>query len=293
MVMKEELGQPAKAMATRRRHASMCVVLFSLVAAYNHNTSFLSSISAANKGGNEIVPKKSTLNNGLHDNKVSSDHEELQIDSTSAIIRNNNVTHAAKEDEFLPENIGWPTRVPCGSQKCFYQLQSNPQVGYLVAPQTNSGRLSILQSGYQLAQQLESDYNVTHFLLGPPTEIRVSNELAKHLNRNLYIESKGRLRTGRHACRFPKGSMAVTQKVALAPKRHIILGCVKSKVRAFEHDIPKFLRHHVKYKQSFIQNFHESLKAAKRLLENEPCLMKDFQLMVDEKGRSYHLDIDR
>jgi hypothetical protein len=63
-------------------------------------------------------------------------------------------------------------------------------------------------------------------------------------------------------------------------------------VRAFEHDIPKFLRN-VKYEKPFIQNFHQSLAAAKRLLEPEPCLMKDFQLMVDEKGMSYHLDFDR
>jgi hypothetical protein len=210
--------------------------------------------------------------------------------SEERITASNNT---GREDEFLPENIGWPTRVPCGSQKCFYHLKSNREIGYLVAPQTKSGRMPLLESGYTLAKELERDFNMTHFLLGPPTEHIVSSDLAKRLNRNFYIERTRKMQTGSKAImRFPKASTILTQKVKLAPRRHLLIGCGDSKIQAFKKNAPKFLPH-IRYKESFVKNLHESLALTKRLLEHEPSLFKDFQVMLDTHGQLHHLDFDR
>jgi hypothetical protein len=262
-----------------------------------HHTSFLADIIRdAAVDPHPIVPMKTPSDGRIHGRTTPSDDMELRQDTSPAILRSNHTAATSNrpiEDEFLPENIGWPTKVPCGSQKCFYHLKTNRQIGYLVAPQTKSGRNSRLDSGYQLAKQLERDYNITHFLLGPPIEVNVSNELAKRLNRNLYIESTGRLeKKGSKATRFPHGSTVLIQKVKMAPRRHLLLGCVDSKVTAFNDNFPKFLTH-VKYKESFVENFSKSLAEAKRILNVEPGLFKDFQVMLDTKGMFHHLDFDR
>jgi hypothetical protein len=49
----------------------------------------------------------------------------------------------------------------------------------------------------------------------------------------------------------------------------------------------------VKFNESFARNFRNGLDEAKRLLKDEPCLVKDFQVIVDIRGELYHLDFDR
>lgn len=285
-------------MSNQRRTASFCVVLFTLLS-YHHSSLVPHLYQQLREPANEIVPvKMSTSLDGLRDSMFPlSDRKELHQqdsipDMTTSEERITASNNTDREDEFLPENIGWPTRVPCGSQKCFYQLKSNRQIGYLVAPQTKSGRMSLLESGYLLAKQLERDFNMTHFLLGPPTEHIVSSNLAKRLNRNFYIERTRKMQTGSKAKRFPKASTILTQKVKLAPRRHLLFGCVDSKIQAFKKTAPKFLQH-IRYKESFMKNLHESLALTKRLLKHQPSLFKDFQVMLDMHGQLHHLDFDR
>jgi hypothetical protein len=280
------------------------VVLFALVTYYH--SSFQASI-ATDETTKEVVQKGQSVTKSADDRvsgKVSGintlDSSDIATASATAITNISNTKSKEftpygepRDDELLPENLGWPTRVPCGSQKCFYHLKSNRQVGYLVAPEMKSDRLKSLEAGWELAKQLETDYNIQHFLLAPPTKLKVSNQLATRLNRNLFIEKSRKILGQRKAKkRFPKGSKVLTQKVKMAPKRHLIIGCVDSKVRAFKKDLPNFISY-VKYKESFAQNFNESFAAAKKVLDVEPCLVKDFQVLVDTKGRTFHLDFDR
>lgn len=145
---------------------------------------------------------------------------------------------------------------------------------------------------WQLAQRLKRDFKIHHFLLEAPTEHKISKEMAKRLNRNLFIESKRVVVTGKHARRFKAGSKASIQKVKLAPKRHVLVGCLESKVYAFKKFFPKFLQY-IADKESFARNFNKSLASAQLLLDSEPCMTKDFQGLVDKKGLFYHLDFDR
>lgn len=123
--------------------------------------------------------------------------------------------------------------------------------------------------------------------------MKVSKEIAKRLNRNIYIE-KDRIMLSRTKSRqrFPAGSIVYVQKVRLAPKRHLLMGCVDSKVATFKKDFPKLVPY-IKFKKSFAKTVSKGLAEAKKLVEIEPCLVKDFQIMVDAKGNIYHLDFDR
>ena len=132
-----------------------------------------------------------------------------------------------------------------------------------------------------------------HFMLGPPTKVKVSENLANRLNRNLYMErDRTKLSRRKARKRSPTGSTVYAQKVKLAPKQHMIVGCVQTKVSAFEKDWPSFIPQ-IKFQKSFAKNFRANLLRAKELLEAEQCLVKDFQIMVNAKGELFHLDFDR
>jgi len=270
-------------MGNRRQKASMCVMLLTLT--LYHRNSFLSSITTA-----ETVKKIDATLSWINDTEhIKTLEASTSISRTSISTTKNDTT---RDDVFLLENLGRPKRVPCGSYKCFFRLKTNRQVGYLVAPEMKSDRIKSLKAGWELAKQLESDYNIQHFLLGPPTKQKVSPQLAKRLNRNLYHERYRIILKGKKANRFLEGSTALIQKVKLAPKQHLLIGCLDAKVRAFEQDWPNFLPH-IKYKESFARNFNESLVEVKKILEMEPCLVKDMQVLLDSKGNFYHLDFDR
>jgi len=43
----------------------------------------------------------------------------------------------------------------------------------------------------------------------------------------------------------------------------------------------------------FARNVQEHLATARALMKEEPCLVKDMQVLIDTRGDLYHLDFDR
>jgi hypothetical protein len=91
---------------------------------------------------------------------------------------------------------------------------------------------------------------------------------------------------------FHEGTDIYYQKMQLAPKNHLILGCVESKMTVFQQRLAHFCSL-VEDKELFLDNIQGHFATARKLLEKEPCLVKDFQVMLDASGQVYHLDFDR
>lgn len=180
----------------------------------------------------------------------------------------------------------------CGFIKCYFRSKSDSQVGYVVAPTSKKtkGRLKSLTAAWNLAEQLRREYNTTHFLLAPPANAHVTNELYSRLNSNLFNERTQKV--NKKLTRFRKSSTVVVQKVRPAPKERIMIGCARPKLRVLNKQINKFITK-VDDKASFARRFKESFTQVRKLLVHEPCLIIDFQIFVDTFGNIYHLDIDR
>lgn len=198
-------------------------------------------------------------------------------------------------DLFRPEDLDGTKPAPCGWHKCFFHSKSSDQIGYLVARSTGKSnsakrkRLESLDSAWQLAKHLEQEYNIHHFLIAPPINVTVSKSLASRLNQNLKSET-ARQRFKKR--RFPKGSTAFVEKVKPAPNHTLLIGCKDSKLNLFKKVVDKFVLR-VKDKESFIRNFKESFANLREILHKEPCLLYDFQVVIDTSGNLYHLDFDR
>jgi len=90
---------------------------------------------------------------------------------------------------FEPENLAMLKRIPCGKEKCFFQIKSDNNLGYLVSRSEDRDdrreRFETLQAGWKLAQSMEQEYGIQHFLLAPPVRITISKQLEARLNTNL------------------------------------------------------------------------------------------------------------
>ena len=51
----------------------------------------------------------------------------------------------------------------------------------------------------------------------------------------------------------------------------------------------------IKDSDQFIETLQKDINATKEMLRDDdcPCLLKDFQLVIDLKGRIHHIDLDR
>lgn len=253
-------------MKVKRLHVSLFVLLIPLTAQLYHGTLF------------DVGIGLSIDEEGAHHKNV---HQNMSI---------------TQADSFNISDLDWTRRASCGAEKCFFHSKSDNQIGYLLAPSSEkrSSRFQALDGAWELAERLRRVYGIQHFLLAPPTNITVTERLDFRLNRNLWSESsrKAISVSTKHAKRYPKGSTIVVQKVERAPKQNIILGCKDSKLNIIDSTIDAFARH-VKYKESFTLRFQQNLAEVRQLLLKEPCLIHDFQVFVDTRGRIYHLDFDR
>ena len=201
------------------------------------------------------------------------------------------------DDTFQLKNLDISKRVPCGANKCFFRLKTNVNVGYLVQPDvfrydthTSPDQLfKTLEVSWEFAEQLRRKHGIKHFLLEAPTKINVNERLAKQLNSNIWSEARG---VQYDTDRFPEGSTAFIQKVRLAPEPNLIIGCTASKRDQFKRNADTFLAE-VSDKEAFARHFAENMKLTRSLLDSEPCLFKDFQILLHTNGEVFHLDFDR
>jgi hypothetical protein len=205
-------------------------------------------------------------------------------------------THFEYSTAFQSDNLQRIDKVFCGANKCFFPLKSDPKIGYLVAPskrqskeQSETDWFRTLEASWELAEQVEREYDIQQFLLEAPINITISHDLAAHLNRNLWRESRAKFERKE---RFPEQSTAFIQKVKTAPTPNLLFGCAHSKVQQFQREVDEFIPL-IRRKKRFARHFRKYMDQARVMMQKEPCLIKDFQVLVDTNGRLYHLDFDR
>jgi hypothetical protein len=200
----------------------------------------------------------------------------------------------------LADDLHLSTRIPCGKEKCFFVSSTGRKQGYLIArtSRTSDGseKFTRLVDGWDLATRLQQEYGIKHFLVSSPEIVPVSDHLAALLNRNLWFETQdlpvnqvGKKK--KKLDRFPQFSQAYVQKVQVAPTPNLLLACAHSNRPHFERHIHQFLLN--VHPKKFMTTFSKNLEKTRKLLVKEPCLMKDFQVLMDPEGEIYHLDFDR
>lgn len=213
----------------------------------------------------------------------ANDPKTIQIRSDanfphSDVTADNPVQSNAEDiSSFWWKDIDYDLPWQCGRIKCFFFSTKDPTNGYLVADQRHEHQS---KQTYQYAQKLESEYGIRHFFSGPPFETTIPEYFAERMaaagNDNQNSND-----------RFDGATSVVVQPSRSAPEYSIIFKCTK--VRLYH-----TLDHVINYgREGYEERLLEELATTFGVVESNPGLVFDFQVMIDLDGRIYHLDLDR
>ncbi|OEU05838.1 hypothetical protein FRACYDRAFT_257891 [Fragilariopsis cylindrus CCMP1102] len=197
----------------------------------------------------------------------------------------------------------------CGNFKCFFYDSKNSDNGYLIIRDSTAGAssdkaLDIAVAGWEKAKELElRKYHIRHLFLDLPFEVHLPHDImVDRMNANSYHVKNvvnGRLVKGTKPKKYHfhhNTPAIIIQPNKSAPTQSIIYSNAKAfkKLNHWETMTSfKILNHEQAMTikkaslNSYNQNFHLQLNT---LVEKEPFLTYDFQLMIDSNGNIYHLD---
>jgi len=207
-------------------------------------------------------------------------HNETTNDDGANIVRT---------DTFHPDNLDLTRSIPCGANKCFFRIKGAPRVGYLATlKRFGSERdwFHEMESSYHLAMHLEEKYSIQHLLLDHPTRVIVTKALATRMNANLWRESDG------SPPHYTEGATAILQKSRAATEPNLLIGNSPDKMKMLERHLGAFVAS-IQDKELFARQFAENMNVTRNIVKEQPCLLRDFQALVDTEGQLYHFDLDR
>jgi len=192
----------------------------------------------------------------------------------------------------------------CGQQKCFFLDKLDPNIGYLIKTvNKNFGNknfnttVSLTQEheAFDQAQRLKVEYNIRHFLDGPPFIDKVpTSKIGDRMNSMINIVNDFEAKA-RNQHRYFENTNVIVQRNRMGPIPHALIGCLNEKKENSIQSIENLINNSIKPndRMRFYEHFHDELSSTAKLLQKEPLLVFDFQVMIDTNGRVYHLDFER
>mmetsp|Transcript_496 Transcript_496/g.610 ORF Transcript_496/g.610 Transcript_496/m.610 type:complete len:380 (+) Transcript_496:119-1258(+) len=226
-----------------------------------------------------------------NENKIKQHNDDPTKNTTGRVIR---------IEDLLPDLLNITERY-CGGRKCFFKSKSKPlDIGYLINPEISLDERYNVDKGWQLCQQVASQFDIQHFLLEAPWHCEGCARILKlpklpGIKRENFTES---IRDN-----------LVVQKVQIAPPQ-----CIEWKPRARNKPalkIAPWLREYYddlnntsiqdsnitserNITAASFQRMADGFATAEKIINSFPKLSIDFQLYIDEStGQVYHLDFDR
>ena len=174
--------------------------------------------------------------------------------------------------------------------------------GYVIAQEnrTKSGEVlglmkSKLDDAWIIASHIHHTYNLSTLLLGPAEMISKDVQFVDSLNNKLLHH---RVPTQKIQGFNANKPITVQQSLVMPEPTffwHYTVSVVIKKLLNVDSIYTDFVQTHVRDYYLFIETLQKDVNATKQMLmdNNYPCLLHDFQLMIDFKGRIHHIDLDR
>jgi len=185
--------------------------------------------------------------------------------------------------------VGVPS---CGCVKCFFRHASDESVGYTLQTWGKDIGISecfkVATKAWIYAKHLERTYGARHFMLEPPFTKRTGRKALQWLDSN-WTDSTSR---SRHQNQMYQGIKVILQKNRMAPQQSIIF---KSNGNSDKLTKPRMdiLWRSTKDQREFANRLLLEWNRVLTMLKGEKNLFYDFQIMIDNRGRIYHFDLDR
>eukprot|EP00585_Thalassiosira_rotula_P009193 CAMPEP_0196157764 /NCGR_PEP_ID=MMETSP0910-20130528/44638_1 /TAXON_ID=49265 /ORGANISM="Thalassiosira rotula, Strain GSO102" /LENGTH=191 /DNA_ID=CAMNT_0041422505 /DNA_START=30 /DNA_END=605 /DNA_ORIENTATION=- len=154
---------------------------------------------------------------------------------------------------------------------------SNSSKGYLIGDGNfhKVPRLAEAVEAYTYAAELGTEYNLRHFYAAPPYEMDTPRAFVRNLR-------------GDYKKHFGKPKSLIIQPSSTAPEGSIIIRCYNDRVL---YGRLMYILESMSVESK--QNLLGELERVIHVVEAQPVLINDFQLMIDTNGRTHHLDLNR
>jgi hypothetical protein len=181
----------------------------------------------------------------------------------------------------------------CGGCKCYLQLKETPTDGYLVKHDNPKCKnlMDRMTKAYELAKELENNFQIKHPLVEPPQLLDPNTAppcLSEQLtNSSNFVSVKAHADRKKISVTFNTSKPILYMKNRAIPTPHFLVKSLKLK------DPVVFVKNHVHNTTIFLKNFEEDENRIAPMLDYEPKLYFDFQVVLDSYGGIHHLDFDR
>jgi len=228
--------------------------------------------------------------------------------NTSPIIQLRSLNSSTHENNDINSAFQWSslnssTPGICGAQKCFFDVLDDSTHGYLIT--YRSPYASNLTLGWERAMMLTKKYSSKHFYLSRPEVVSVSEELYYWCSDIPTLARESELmfyELGTHeflrVAATPKDENDLSknffniQKVKKAPTPHLEWGDKDKRRRRCDKEF-KLFNSSLPNRAEFSRRLDTEIVALVRLLKKEQWLLADFQIIIDQQGVIYHIDLDR
>lgn len=235
------------------------------------------------------VPAPS-LNVSLMRNSASVQDPDDELDEEDRVDHEEGIEHT--EPVHFWKNFPWDDvnlsiKGSCGVDKCFWPSVSSETYGYLI---TAEGNYDGIVQAFSLAARLRTDCRIRHlYSKQPPALVNVTSSIVQRLNRKTHNPSRTSVGE-KSPYVFYLGDRCVTvAKVVVAPRNHILYG---TKWDAMLNELERFR----KRLQISFGDFRQRLKGERKslacALQRAPMYYRDFQGLIDNFGRFFHIDLD-
>lgn len=179
-------------------------------------------------------------------------------------------------------------KAPCGSSKCFFQLPSHPDLGYVV---TNYNEHALLsgQSYRNWTVRLQEQYGISPLPLGPPQIIRKApKNLLNCLNGKRWKANS----EDQHLPNFRESNgRLLVQLNRAAPSPSILFKCVDFLEEFLNSEEFQGYWEGISDYPTFLETIQHESELAQRVLIDWPDLLIDFQVLVDQTGKFHYIDL--
>ena len=146
--------------------------------------------------------------------------------------------------------------------------------------------LSAMKNATKLALRMEIKYQVKNFLLDEPKLIIPASCVIRELRKTEHFREKPHPFSKQF---IPDKNLKLgfaTQKNVMAPNPHII-------VPKRDSDLVNFMHDSVINKRVFAIELADHINRTWTMVQDETCLVQDFQMLLDTSGTLYNIDFDR
>ena len=183
----------------------------------------------------------------------------------------------------------------CGQSKCFVNVQNDPTIGYIVMVRKASHIFRKSLEAYQRAMDMHDKHGIQHLYLEPPHIVDqllpcIRSQLVNHQR---LVTPNANIPPVNFSVPNSGDTSIIIQKCRRAPQTHLFMGIQGDKEDHTRAMLEPFIRTHVTNATRFVNQLEQERTRTITMLHDKPCLIGDFQVLLDRYGNMFHLDFDR